>query len=248
MARQIEAMPEDWQRALAVVAHPDDLEYGAAAAVAKWTGQGKEVAYLLATHGEAGIDGLPPGECARVREAEQRASAAAVGVRQVEFLGHRDGVIEEGPALRRGIAAAVRAHRPELVLTINHRDTWGDGPGAPWNTPDHRVVGRAVLDAVGDAGNRWIFPEQLEKDGAEPWNGVRWVAVASSPAVTHAVEVGEEEMWKAVASLNEHRAYITALTDEEPESYARAVVAGGLRAGAELYGGRQSVAFELFPR
>ncbi|GAU65243.1 Mce family protein [Streptomyces sp. NBRC 110611] len=70
-------MPEDWQRALAVVAHPDDLEYGAAAAIAEWTAAGREIGYLLVTRGEAGIDGLPPAECARVREAEQRAGAGA---------------------------------------------------------------------------------------------------------------------------------------------------------------------------
>ena len=57
----MQPIPEDWTRAVAVVAHPDDLEYGVAAAVAGWTGQGKEVAYVLATKGEAGIAGQPPG-------------------------------------------------------------------------------------------------------------------------------------------------------------------------------------------
>src|SRR5207248_1779223 len=60
-------MPRDFSRALAVVAHPDDLEYGAAAAVAAWTGAGKDVRYLLVTRGEAGIAGLPPAQCAPVR-------------------------------------------------------------------------------------------------------------------------------------------------------------------------------------
>lgn len=128
----LEPLPADWSRALAVVAHPDDLEYGAAAAVADWTDGGREVVYLLASRGEAGIDTLPPEECAPVREREQRASAAVVGVRTVEFLDHRDGVIEYGIGLRRDIAAAIRRHRPELVVTLNHRDTWG---GVAWNTP-----------------------------------------------------------------------------------------------------------------
>src|ERR671919_72012 len=97
---QLKPMPDDWQRALAVVAHPDDLEYGCAAAIAGWTDQGREVAYLLATRGEAGIDGIAPAECAPLREREQRASAAVVGVSVVEFLDHRDGVIEYGTDLR----------------------------------------------------------------------------------------------------------------------------------------------------
>ena len=226
--RSWRAMPDDWQRALAVVAHPDDMEYGAAAAVAEWVAAGKQVSYLLATRGEAGIDTLEPGECARVREAEQHASARVVGVTSLEFLDHRDGVIEEGVPLRRDIAAAVRRTRPELVITLNHRETWGD---RAWNTPDHRAVGRAVLDAVGDAGNRWIFPEQLEPGGLEPWGGVRWVAVAGSSQPTHAVPVEEESVRLAVASLAEHRAYITALSDEPVESYARSVVEWGVRHG-----------------
>jgi LmbE family N-acetylglucosaminyl deacetylase len=110
-------MPEDWQRALAVVAHPDDLEYGGAAAVARWTADGRTVTYLLATRGEAGIDSLPPAECGPLREAEQRAAAAAVGVEVVEFL------VEYGVPLRRDLAAAIRRHRPELVVTTNHRET-----------------------------------------------------------------------------------------------------------------------------
>ncbi|MEU3191031.1 PIG-L deacetylase family protein [Streptomyces sp. NPDC006992] len=245
---RLAAMPEDWTRALAVVAHPDDMEYGAAAAVAEWTAQGKDVTYLLATRGEAGIETMDPAEAAGVREAEQRAGCAHVGVTGVEFLDHRDGVLAEGPALRSDIAAAIRRHRPELVLTLNHHDTWGGGPGSPWNTPDHRALGRSVLDAVGDAGNRWIFSEQFDVEGVLPWDGVRWVGVFASPAVTHAVSVGEEATRKGVASLLEHRAYIEALTDEDPETYARSIVHGGLDLHARRNGGRRAVAFELHAR
>ena len=118
-------MPEGWTRALAVVAHPDDLEYGGAAAVARWTSEGRAVSYLLATRGEAGIDTLPPAECGPLREAEERAAAAEVGVEAVEFLDHPDGLVEYGIGLRRDIAAAIRRHRPELVITSNHHDRPG---------------------------------------------------------------------------------------------------------------------------
>src|SRR5207248_10971270 len=86
----MEPVPEDWERAVAVVAHPDDLEYGMASAVARFTAQGKEVSYVLATSGESGIDSMSPERCGPLRESEQRASAAVVGVDHVEFLGHRD--------------------------------------------------------------------------------------------------------------------------------------------------------------
>ncbi|MFE9924593.1 PIG-L deacetylase family protein [Streptomyces sp. NPDC005774] len=240
---QLEPMPDDWQRALAVVAHPDDLEYGCSAAVASWTDAGREVTYVLATRGEAGIDTLTPAECGPLREREQRASAAVVGVSTVEFLDHRDGVIEYGTALRRDIAAAVRRHRPELVITLNHRDTWG---GTFWNTPDHVAVGRAVLDAAGDAGNRWIFPE-LTEQGLEPWSGVRWVAVAGSSTPTHAVDA-TDGLDRAVRSLLEHRAYIEALTDQDPEEYVRGFLTGDARETGKRFGDRPAVSFELFSR
>ncbi|GAA3088823.1 PIG-L family deacetylase [Streptomyces roseofulvus] len=239
-------LPGDWQRALAVVAHPDDLEYGCAAAVASWTDAGKEVVYLLVSRGEAGIDTLAPDVCAPLREREQRDSAAVVGVDTVEFLDHRDGVIEYGTALRRDIAAAIRRHRPELVITLNHRDTWGGGPGAPRNTPDHVAVGRATLDAAADAGNRWIFPE-LGEHGLAPWDGVRWVAVAASSTPTHAVDAGPG-LDRAIASLLCHRAYIEALTDQEPEEYVREFVTATTSRASARFGGRPAVTFEVFPR
>jgi LmbE family N-acetylglucosaminyl deacetylase len=108
----LDEMSADWQRALAVVAHPDDLEYGAAADIAGWTDAGRSVGYLLATRGEAGIDSMPPEKAALIREAEQRASAALVGVAEVEFLDHPDGLVEYGVPLRRDIALAIRRHRP----------------------------------------------------------------------------------------------------------------------------------------
>src|SRR5262249_56170737 len=81
-------MPEDWQRAVAVVAHPDDLEYGAASAVARWTRQGKQVCYLLVTRGEAGIDGMAPADVAPLRQPEERRSPPLLAVTHLEFLDH----------------------------------------------------------------------------------------------------------------------------------------------------------------
>ncbi|MFI6902279.1 PIG-L deacetylase family protein [Nonomuraea sp. NPDC050394] len=239
MVDQLEPMPEDWTRALAIVAHPDDLEYGCASAVATWTDGGREVAYVIVSSGEAGIDSIEPTKSGPLREQEERASAAVVGVSSVEFLGYQDGVIEYGLPLRRDIAAAIRRHRPELVITLNPDDTWG---GTIWNTPDHRAVGRAVLDAAGDAGNRWIFP-----DAGERWDGVRWVAINGTPDPTHAVDV-TTGLERGVASLMEHRAYIEALTDEDVESYARSIVERFPRESAPRYGDRPAVTFRLYPR
>src|ERR1044072_1781009 len=88
-------LPEDWERCLAVAAHPDDIEYGTASAVARWTARGKGGKDLVAARGEAGIDGLHRDRAGPLREAEERAGAREVGVDTVEFLDHRDGMIEE---------------------------------------------------------------------------------------------------------------------------------------------------------
>jgi len=186
--RGLEPVPEDWERALAIVAHPDDLEFGASSAVAKWTAAGKQVAYLLASRGEAGIDSLAPEQAAPLREAEERESGRLVGVETVEFLGHRDGVIEHGLGLRRDLARAIRRQRPEAIITVDFELTW---PGGKLNQADHRSVGLEACDAARDAGNRWIFPE-LGEEGLETWSGTRWILVSGVAQPTHACDVGDD--------------------------------------------------------
>jgi len=237
---RLEPLPEDWQRALCVVAHPDDLEFGAAAAVARWTGQGKDVSYCMVTSGEAGIDGLEPEECRRVREAEQVESARLVGVHVVEFLREPDGILEYGVPLRAAIAGAVRRARPEIVITGNFRDTWG---GRNLNQADHIAVGRAGVDAVRDAGNRWVFADQLT-DGLEPWGGVTAVWAFGSPLATHAVDT-TDTFDAGVASLEAHRAYIQGLGWEnfDPGEFLE----GMLRANGRRLGVPFAAPFEVFP-
>lgn len=228
-------MPEGWERAVAVVAHPDDLEYGAASAVARWTSQGKDVSYVLATSGEAGIDGMAPREAGPVRQEEERRSAAVVGVTRVEFLGHPDGLVEQGVALRRDIAGALRRLRPDIVVTINFELTWGDG--APLNQADHRAVGLATLDACRDAGNRWLFPEM-----GEPWSGITDVYVAGVSAPTHYVDVSAT-LELGIASLREHAVYIAGLGREfDPAQFLHDIAGfGGVVAGCEY-----AVTFQRF--
>ena len=239
MAQQssLQVLPEDWETALAVEAHPDDIEYGAASAVARWTSQGKRVDYLLVTRGEAGIDSMDPKEAGPLRETEQRNSARVVGVDTVEFLDFRDGVVEYGLPLRRDIARAIRRYKPDVVLTGNHHVKWS---GGGFNMADHRSVGLAVLDAARDAGNRWIFPELLD-EGLEPWNNVRMVCVSGSPNATHAVDV-TDFIGRGVSSLEEHRVYIANLgRDFDPDTFLRM----NTNAVGELFGCDYAVSFEV---
>jgi LmbE family N-acetylglucosaminyl deacetylase len=224
----VKPVPEDWQRAVAVVAHPDDLEYGVAGAVARWTAQGKDVSYVLATSGEAGIDGLAPAEAGPLREEEERQSAAIVGVSRVEFLGHPDGAVEYGMPLRRDLAAAYRRLRPDIVVTATFDLTWGD-EGAV-NHADHRAVGLAAIDACRDAANRWFFPEL-----GEPWQGIGATYVAAANPPPHFVDV-KDTLHLGVASLQAHRAYIEGLGREFDAEEFLTNMAGfaGMAAGCEF--------------
>ncbi|MEU7767422.1 PIG-L family deacetylase [Nocardia sp. NPDC049190] len=232
----MQQLPEDWQRGLVIVAHPDDIEYGAAAAVARWTGQGKDIRYVLVTSGEAGIAGMQPAVAGPLREAEEIAAARVVGVAQVEFLGYPDGRVQESPQLRRDLAAAIRRHQPEMVVLFHFGDTWAPGRV---NSADHRAVGRAALDAVSDAGNEWIFPELADQ---KPWSA-RWAAVVG-PYATHAVDVTNFRA-QAIASLAEHRRYLEALSPEPVAEQVRAVVDMAIGA-KEGFPADHAVGFELF--
>jgi LmbE family N-acetylglucosaminyl deacetylase len=210
----MQPMPEDWERAVAVVAHPDDLEYGAASAVARWTGQGRHVSYVIATRGEAGIEGMAPDVVGPLREEEERRSAAVVGVSEVEFLSHHDGLVEYGVPLRRDIAAALRRLRPDVVITMNFGLTWGEE--GPVNHADHRAVGLATLDAARDAANSWVFPE-----AGQAWRGIKALYVTGTASPTHFVDV-TETIGKGVESLREHKVYIEGLGREfDPDQFLR---------------------------
>jgi LmbE family N-acetylglucosaminyl deacetylase len=210
---ELEPLDEStFETVLCVVAHPDDLEYGTAAAVDKWVRAGKTVTYLLATRGEAGIDTMAPELAGPAREQEERDGAARVGVDVVEFLdGFTDGVVEYGLPLRRAIAREIRIRKPDLLVTTTYADRF---PGGFVNQADHRAVGLAVVDAKADAGNRWIFPDLLD-EGHEPWQVARLLVVADTDP-THFVDVSDH-FDAAVASLSAHDAYLTALGPDYPK-------------------------------
>jgi LmbE family N-acetylglucosaminyl deacetylase len=226
-------MSEDWTSAVAVVAHPDDLEYGAAAAVARWTQQGRRVSYVVVSSGEAGIAGRDPAEVGPLREAEERRSAAVVGVSDVRFLGHPDGMIEYGLPLRRDLARAFRQLQPDVVITMSFDLTWGED--GPVNHADHRAVGLAVLDACRDAANEWVF-----RDLALPRSAIKDAYVATSGNPSHFVDV-TDTIDAGIASLREHQAYLDGLGgDFDPDEFLRNIAGYvGMGAGCDYAVGLQ---------
>ncbi len=207
----IPPFPDDaFRRVLCVVAHPDDVEYGTSSAVAAWTAAGIEVAYLLLTRGEAGMDASPPERTAALRTEEQIASSQVVGVTEVDFLGYPDGVLEYSLDMRRDIARVIRRRRPDAVVVT----TWEVEFAAGLNQADHRVAGLASLDAVRDAGNRWVFPELLD-EGLTP-HAVRWLLIAGDPRPTHGVDVTGEPLERGIAALEAHAQYLAGLPGHPP--------------------------------
>jgi LmbE family N-acetylglucosaminyl deacetylase len=199
-----------FRRVLCVAAHPDDVEYGSSSAVAVWTSHGVQVSYLMLTRGEAGMDSNPPEQTRRIRTAEQVAAAAEVGVTDVDFLDHPDGVLEYGLPLRRDIARAIRTRQPDVILA----GSWDVEFIAGLNQADHRVAGLATLDAIRDAGNRWVFPELLD-EGLPPWS-VRWLLLAGDARPTHGVDVTGQALERGIASLAAHAQYLAGLEGHPP--------------------------------
>jgi LmbE family N-acetylglucosaminyl deacetylase len=155
---------ESMDRVMVIAAHPDDPEFGCAGTILKWSRAGKHITYVLLTSGDKGSHDpdMRPGRLAAMREDEQRAAAAELGVQEVVFLHRPDGLLENTLDLRRELCALIRYRRPRILLTID-----------PWRHyqlhPDHRAAGQAALDALYAAREWFVFPEQLLRD-AVPWH------------------------------------------------------------------------------
>ncbi|MFE9688424.1 PIG-L deacetylase family protein [Micromonospora sp. NPDC005806] len=230
----------DVHRALAVFAHPDDVDFGCAGTIGGWVDEGIEVAYLIVTRGNSGgFDDTPREEMPALREAEQRAAAAAVGVHRVEFLdGHPDGTLTPSVELRRQITAAIRRFRPDRVLTSSPLRRWEHLTGP--SHPDHLAVGEATTCAVyPDSRNRFAFPELLA-EGLEPCV-VREIWYAGGPAPDHVVDVTDQGARK-IAAMRAHRSQ-TAHLDVETWVHERL---GMIADNAGLPAGRLAEAFTVF--
>lgn len=216
----------DVKRVLGVFAHPDDLDFMAGATVAAWVEAGLEVACVIVTRGDAGgFDDTPREHMPRIREAEQRAAAAELGVRSVEFLdGYADGTLTPSLQLRRDITRAIRRFRPDRVLTTSPLRRW-DRIAGP-SHPDHLAVGEATTCAIyPDARNRFAVPELLS-EGLEPWV-VREVWYGAGPDPDHVVDVTESYPRK-LAALTRH---VTQTSHVDIDAVLRERMTGAARAG-----------------
>jgi LmbE family N-acetylglucosaminyl deacetylase len=155
------------ERILVVTAHPDDVDFGAAASIAAWTAAGVQVSYCILTDGDAGgfDEAVTRADMARIRRDEQTAAAARVGVSDIHWLGHPDGRLVPSMELRRDISRVIRQVRPQRVVTQspvrNFQRIFA-------SHPDHLACGEAALCAVyPDARNPFAHPELLEEGWKE---------------------------------------------------------------------------------
>jgi LmbE family N-acetylglucosaminyl deacetylase len=222
------APAEHVERVLCVFAHPDDVDFGSAGTVARWTAAGTEVSYCIVTDGDAGgFDETPRDQMGPLRRAEQRAAAAAVGVSDVRFLGYPDGRLEPTLDLRRDISRVIRQVRPQRVLTSSPERMW-DRVAA--SHPDHMTVGESTLRAVyPDARNPFAFPELLADEGLTAWT-VDEVWLGASPRADHAVEVSDVVARKW-AALSSHVSQV----GHWPEGQLEQFIGGWMRQTAERF-------------
>jgi LmbE family N-acetylglucosaminyl deacetylase len=193
-----------FERALVVGAHPDDPEFGFGGTVAKLAAEGTEVVYVVCTDGcQGGEDpSVPDAELSAIRYGEQRAAAEVLGVKEVVFLGFRDGSLAPTLELRRAITREIRRWRPDLVLTHPPLRSLDGAIGA--FHPDHLAVGEATLSAVyPDARNPRAFRELLA-EGLQP-HRVREVWMPGFERADHFVELSPELVERKIEAIRCHR-------------------------------------------
>lgn len=217
-------------RVLVVTAHPDDVDFGSAGTIAAFTAAGLEVTYCIVTNGDAGGSDrqMPRAEMAALRQDEQRAAAAVVGVTDVRFLKHPDNRVQASLELRRDISRVIRQVRPERVITQSPERNW---ERIYASHPDHMAAGEAAVCAVyPDARNPFAHPELLETEGLEPWTvNELWIMVPNTSANAIAVDT-TTTVERKIAALMCHKSQLP-----DPDSTAELVRVWG-RAQGEAAG------------
>jgi LmbE family N-acetylglucosaminyl deacetylase len=230
---QLDDPGDEVERILMVMAHPDDVDFGSAGSVAYWTDRGIEVVYCIVTDGDAGGSDLSVSrtDMAVIRREEQTEAAAAVGVKDVTFLGYPDGRLMPSIELRRDVSREIRRVRPSRVVCQSPERMW-DRLFA--SHPDHLAAGEATVCAVyPDARNPFAHPELLA-EGFEPYTVPElWLVATTSP--NRAVDV-TATFDRKVEALMCHRSQVGEATELgsrlrswlEPTGRAAGLPEGGL--------------------
>ncbi len=234
--------------ALAIFAHPDDIEFTCAATMARWAKEGARVAYVLCTSGDVGIDtpGMTRAKAAEIREAESREAASIAGVHEITFLHEPDGLLVASLELRKKLVREIRRFKPEVIVCSDPTAMWGGDDYI--NHPDHRAAGLAAVDAAFPASGQPNLFEEMEQEGLKAhkvrkvyvgsWgNGNTWVNVDDTIDIkaaalrAHKSQMGEWDPtkmikeWAASAAKGKEMSFaetfkvISLLNDEDWQKY-----------------------------
>jgi LmbE family N-acetylglucosaminyl deacetylase len=153
------------ESAMAIVAHPDDIEFSCSGTLARWAKAGARISYVLCTSGDVGIDepGMTRARASEIREVEQKAAADVAGAAEVVFLREPDGMLVATLELRKKLVREIRRFRPEVVVTGDPTIVWAGNDYI--NHPDHRAAATAALDAIFPAAGQPNLFEELELEG-----------------------------------------------------------------------------------
>jgi LmbE family N-acetylglucosaminyl deacetylase len=222
------------QKAMVIAAHPDDIEFGSAGTVARWVKAGAEVIYVLCTSGDVGIaePGMTRARAAEIREAEQLAAGATVGVNEIIFLREPDGMLENTLALRKRLVREIRRFKPEVVITGDPTIVWTSANYI--NHPDHRAAAAAALDAIFPAAGQPNLFEELAEEGLTAHKTRKVYALSWGQADTF-VNIGDTIDLK-IAALKKH---VSQMRDWDPEPMVK-------QRAAELAKGKEMAYAEAF--
>lgn len=196
---------DEFSRAMVVIAHPDDAEWGCSGSVAKWCRLGWDVVYVLCTDGSKGTDDrdISSEQLVQIREIEQRQAGTTLGLKDVVFLGYPDGYLEPSLDVRRDISREIRRWKPDVLITTSPtRDLVGSNY---IGHPDHFAAGEAALSAVfPSARDHLTFPELLHEEDLQPHKvGEVWVMSYGDDAnFWNPLEEGDVE--KSISALKNH--------------------------------------------
>jgi LmbE family N-acetylglucosaminyl deacetylase len=197
---------------MAIVAHPDDIEFSCAGLLARWKKLGARISYVLCTSGDVGIaePGMTRARAAEIREAESLDAAKIVGADEVIFLREPDGMLQATMELRKKIVREIRRFHPEVVITSDPTIVWAGNDYI--NHPDHRAAATAALDATFPAAGQPNLFEELADEGLTA-HKPRKVYVTSWGEADEYVNIGETIDVK-VAALRAHKSQ---MKDWDPE-------------------------------
>jgi LmbE family N-acetylglucosaminyl deacetylase len=220
--------------AMAIVAHPDDIEYSCAGTMARWAQAGTQIVYVLCTSGDVGIatPGMTHQQATEIREAEAREAARITGVKEIVFLGEPDGLLQPTLELRKKLVRQIRRYQPEVLVTSDPTVMWnGDNY---INHPDHRAAATAALDAAFPAAGQPNLFEDLEAEGLKA-HKVRKVYVSGWQQTGLFVNIDDTIEIKIKAL----RAHVSQMNGQDPaegiKEWAAAAAAGKEMGYAESF-------------